>query len=104
MEPSNQILVFCFFGFAIALMILMAFVVRRIRLENPDLWRQLGSPALFKTGDFSTGVGFWTWLFSVRQSRSLADGTRTLVWILRVATILYLCGFAYMVVQSIAPG
>lgn len=86
-----------FFGFACLLLLITGTLIRSIRREVPDLWRELGSPSLFHLEGTTAIYKFWRWLFSGSASRLV--GVRSaylLVVVLRVGTLIYVLAFCAM--------
>lgn len=91
----DLLFVWIFLGFAIVLLFLTQRLFGCIRRDDETLYLRLGMPDLFRNNDTVHVYTFWKWIFMVRLGATMSMETRTLVWILRVATPIYLLGIAF---------
>jgi hypothetical protein len=78
------------FAFALALLASTHILLRRIKLEDPTLYRNLGEPDLFRHNDIFGVYKFWHWTLFARSAHNLSITSRRIAWCLRISTPIYL--------------
>ena len=77
--------------------VLCHFILERVKRENPPAFERMGSPHLFLNNTPGSTWLFWKWLCS-SDPNSFTVGTRTLAWIIRLLTVVFLGWFLFQVV------
>jgi hypothetical protein len=90
-----------FFLYTCGLVALTGFVFRRLRVEDPKIWIELGSPS-FLALDASTNIyKFWRWtFFSTKRETSLSHFTLKLLRALQFGTFFALMAFLVMIFRG----
>jgi hypothetical protein len=81
---------------AVVHMALCHVLLARVKKENPQAYEKSGAFHLFLNNTPHSTLLFWKWLCT-SVPNSLSTGTRTLVWVIRAFTLVFLCWFATQV-------
>lgn len=88
------------FVFAVALLTLVQWTLRKLRRTDASLYEQLGRPDLFLNNNVSNVAALWRWVYGRSLTYDGDVGLSSALWALRVGTVLYVIGllvlFAWM--------
>jgi hypothetical protein len=83
---------------------LYSLMTKALRTRHSDIWQQLGSPSLFRGNSPSATSKMTGYVFSGRYRELKDDEVSTLARRWKVVNILFICGIAGLVYQTLRYG